>query len=58
MTDLFLGREKITNRKDFQLLMRSANVSEIIIKRLPLTVDIIDESRYSQLFRSSIFIDF
>ena len=35
--------------------MRRANVSEIVIKRLSLTID---ENRYSQLFRSSIFIDF
>ena len=49
-------------------LMRSTNVSEISIKRLSLTIDItdknwwklikIDENRNSQLFWSSIFIDF
>ena len=37
-------KRKNYNRLDFQLLMRSANVSEMTIRRSLLTMDIIDEN--------------
>ena len=48
MTDHFLWREKNTIGKT-QLPMRSANVSDIIIKRLQLTIDIIDKNRWKSM---------
>ena len=48
--NILFSRKKSTMKETLIILMRSSNISEIIFKGLPLTIDIIDEKWYSQLF--------
>ena len=41
--NILFSRKKSTMKETLIILMRSSNISEIIFKGLPLTIDIIDE---------------